>query len=516
MADATTSPTPSIPIPAPSRTPPPPPVPKKSLTASLTDRALAILHASATAPLNILRLVRLLLTTLLHSPSLTGVLLLLLTRGPEQLRARLRGGIGFVVLRGRVVRSGGGGAARAAEVQDKGVRGVVGGLAALFVLGVVRQANEAANAWALRGRAPLRLFWRRKGAGEDGGEGGGAGVWDFGVEERGRGRGWFGGVGARVKGAKGEEKTGADAQVGGGEEQSVAASGGEIVVVTGGCSGIGAEIVRGLLEGAGRGKVTIVVVDVQVLPEEFEERDEIVFYFCDLASSASIHEACAAIRSEVGDPSVLINNAGIARSCDLLADDDAYNDRLFRVNVLALFTLVREFVPGMLAARKGHVVTIASTASFVTPPGMVDYCASKAAALSLHEGLSTELRTRYAARGGRHILTTVMHPGWVGTTLVNGWKSSLVCTGQTLISPRVVADRVVANVLEARPGQLFEPEKAWTLTALRAAPHWLQDAYRDGIGKQTVVVAPTTKGKEKERERERQREGEKGYEMLES
>ncbi|KAK8159929.1 hypothetical protein BC567DRAFT_201370 [Phyllosticta citribraziliensis] len=447
MADATTSPTPSIPIPAPSRTPPPPPVPKKSLTASLTDRALAILHASATAPLNILRLVRLLLTTLLHSPSLTGVLLLLLTRGPEQLRARLRGGIGFVVLRGR------------------GVRGVVGGLAALFVLGVVRQANEAANAWALRGRAPLRLFWRRKGAGEDGGEGGGAGI----------------------------------------------------VVVTGGCSGIGAEIVRGLLEGAGRGKVTIVVVDVQVLPEEFEERDEIVFYFCDLASSASIHEACAAIRSEVGDPSVLINNAGIARSCDLLADDDAYNDRLFRVNVLALFTLVREFVPGMLAARKGHVVTIASTASFVTPPGMVDYCASKAAALSLHEaGLSTELRTRYAARGGRHILTTVMHPGWVGTTLVNGWKSSLVCTGQTLISPRVVADRVVANVLEARPGQLFEPEKAWTLTALRAAPHWLQDAYRDGIGKQTVVVAPTTKGKEKERERERQREGEKGYEMLES
>lgn len=114
--------------------------------------------------------------------------------------------------------------------------------------------------------------------------------------------------------------------------------------------------------------------------------DEVVFYFCDLASTASIHEACAAIRNEVGDPSVLINNAGIARSCDLLDDDDAYNDRLFRVNVLALFTLVRAFLPAMLAAKKGHIVTMASTASFITPPGLVDYCASKAAALSLHEG----------------------------------------------------------------------------------------------------------------------------------
>ncbi|KAK8221820.1 hypothetical protein BKA81DRAFT_405240 [Phyllosticta paracitricarpa] len=501
--------------PVPARSPPPPPLPppesnssKPSLATTLRTRLLSILSASANTPLNILRLVQLLLTALLRSPSLTGILLLLLTRGPERVREKLRGGIGAVVLRGSSVRGGErAGRTREVKAQEKSVRGVVRALSVLFGLGVLRRANEAANAWALRGFAAPRFFvGRGKGKRVVGDE---AGVWDFGVEEQ-RGRRWFGGVGG-ARGGAGKEKL-VD-----GEGQPVPVSRGEIVVVTGGCSGIGKEIVSSLLEGAGRGKVTVVVVDVQVLPEEFEEHDEIIFYFCDLASSASIHEACSAIRNEVGDPSVLINNAGIARSCDLLDDDDAYNDRLFRVNVLALFTLVREFVPAMLAAKKGHVVTIASTASFVTPPGLVDYCASKAAALSLHEGLSTELRTRYAAIGGRHILTSVVHPDWVGTTLVNGWKASLASTGQTLIAPRAVANKVVANVLEARPGQIFLPEVGWVLSALRATPHWLQDAYRDGIGKQTVVVTPTTKGKEKERqrERERDREREKEYEVLE-
>ncbi|KAK8232592.1 hypothetical protein HDK77DRAFT_412997 [Phyllosticta capitalensis] len=437
---------------APSRSPPPPPspgTPKPSKLHNLTTRLGRILSASAATPLNILRLIRLILAAALHSPSVTGVLLLLLTRGPARVRARLRERVGAGVAA----------ATRGKASEEEGVRGAVRVLGVLFVLGLVRRANEAANRWALSGFAAPRLLGRGKG--DEGGK------WDFGI-----------------------------------------------VVVTGGCSGIGAEIVRALLEGAGRGKVTIVVVDVQVLPEEFEERDEVVLYFCDLASTASIHEACAAIRNEVGDPSVLINNAGIARSCDLLDDDDAYNDRLFRVNVLALFTLVRAFLPAMLAAKKGHIVTMASTASFITPPGLVDYCASKAAALSLHEGLSTELRTRYAAVGGRHILTTIMHPGWVATSLINAWESSLHSTGQAIATPRSVAAAVVGNVLGARGGQLFSPAHAWVVTALRATPHWLQNAYRDGIGKQTVIVAPTVKGKERQMQMQAQA-AEKGYEVLE-
>ena len=61
-------------------------------------------------------------------------------------------------------------------------------------------------------------------------------------------------------------------------------------------------------------------------------------------------------------------------------------DRLFKVNLVSHFVLIKDFLPGMLAARKGHIVTIASMASFVAPSGLVDYACSKVAALYLNDG----------------------------------------------------------------------------------------------------------------------------------
>lgn len=61
-------------------------------------------------------------------------------------------------------------------------------------------------------------------------------------------------------------------------------------------------------------------------------------------------------------------------------------DRLMKVNLTSHFLLIKEFLPGMLAARKGHVVTIASMASFVAAPGLLDYCCSKVGALYLNDG----------------------------------------------------------------------------------------------------------------------------------
>jgi all-trans-retinol dehydrogenase (NAD+) len=61
-------------------------------------------------------------------------------------------------------------------------------------------------------------------------------------------------------------------------------------------------------------------------------------------------------------------------------------EKLFKVNLTSHFTLIREFLPGMLRKEKGHIVTIASMASFVAAPGLVDYCCSKVAALYISEG----------------------------------------------------------------------------------------------------------------------------------
>ena len=75
--------------------------------------------------------------------------------------------------------------------------------------------------------------------------------------------------------------------------------------------------------------------------------------------------------------------------------------KTFDVNIIAHFLLVKEFLPAMIDRNHGHVVTIASMASFITGVGNVDYACTKAAALSFHEGLTQELRHQYKAPGVR-------------------------------------------------------------------------------------------------------------------
>lgn len=64
----------------------------------------------------------------------------------------------------------------------------------------------------------------------------------------------------------------------------------------------------------------------------------------------------------------------------------------FGVNVIAHYWTLQAFMPAMIKKDKGHVVTIASMASFLSMPGMVPYCNSKAAVMSLHEGMKHEMR----------------------------------------------------------------------------------------------------------------------------
>ncbi len=59
--------------------------------------------------------------------------------------------------------------------------------------------------------------------------------------------------------------------------------------------------------------------------------------------------------------------------------------------------MVKEFIPAMIKKNHGHVVTIASMASYVVHARNVDYACTKASAVAFHEGLSSELKNRYNA-----------------------------------------------------------------------------------------------------------------------
>jgi all-trans-retinol dehydrogenase (NAD+) len=105
----------------------------------------------------------------------------------------------------------------------------------------------------------------------------------------------------------------------------------------------------------------------------------------------------AQIRKAHGDPTVLINNAAVGYAMTILDEPMDSIRRSFEVNTVSHFLTVKEFLPAMIKKNHGHVVTIASMASYVTVASIVDYNCTKASAVAFHEGLASELKHRYDA-----------------------------------------------------------------------------------------------------------------------
>ncbi|EHY57407.1 hypothetical protein HRR83_002893 [Exophiala dermatitidis] len=242
----------------------------------------------------------------------------------------------------------------------------------------------------------------------------------------------------------------------------------ELIVVTGGCSGFGYEMVKSFSRHA-----RVAILDIAPVPEDLEIIPGVSYYKVDLTDFAAIEATAETIRKEHGHPSVLINNAGVGSGTTVINSSAKLTDRIFKVNLASHFVLIKEFLPGMLEARKGHIVTIASMASFYAAPGLVDYCCTKVGALFLHEGLRAELRSAYP--NGNCIQTTCVHPSWHKTGIVKPYEEHLTNMGVRLDPATNVSDAVVEQVLAARSGQVFVPRSEKHRTGLRALPIWAQD-----------------------------------------
>lgn len=165
----------------------------------------------------------------------------------------------------------------------------------------------------------------------------------------------------------------------------------EVVIVTGGSSGIGECITRKLSEQ----NIRVVILDI--VEPRASLPSNTLFYKLDITCSTAIHEIAERMRKEVGQPTVLVNCAGVGTSKPIMEESEAEIRLAFNVNIIAHFLLVKEFVPYMIKRNHGHVITIASMASFFVHAGNVDYCCTKAGALAFHEGLGQELKSRYGA-----------------------------------------------------------------------------------------------------------------------
>jgi short-subunit dehydrogenase len=193
-----------------------------------------------------------------------------------------------------------------------------------------------------------------------------------------------------------------------------------------------------------------------------------------LASKPSIESACAAVKAHFGNPTVLINNAGVARGKPLLSSTEQDIRLTFNVNTLSHYFLAHQFLPSMIERNHGMIVTVASMISYVTAPNLVDYASSKAAAMAFHEGLSAELATVYKAPKVR---TVIMCQNYTRTPLFEGFK------GKGLY-PETVAEEIVRAVLRGKSSHMILPEAGWLMVSkIRGLPLWFQYGLRKRLVK---------------------------------
>ncbi|ROT75342.1 putative short-chain dehydrogenase/reductase family 16C member 6 [Penaeus vannamei] len=108
-------------------------------------------------------------------------------------------------------------------------------------------------------------------------------------------------------------------------------------------------------------------------------------YTVDLCDRHSIYKVAARVKEEVGKVDILVNNAGIVTGRNFIDSPDELIQKTFEVNIMSHFWTTKAFLPDMISANKGHVVTVASLAGLSGVNKLADYCASKFAAVGFDE-----------------------------------------------------------------------------------------------------------------------------------
>ncbi|PVH86471.1 NAD(P)-binding protein [Cadophora sp. DSE1049] len=224
----------------------------------------------------------------------------------------------------------------------------------------------------------------------------------------------------------------------------------EVIVVTGGASGLGLLIA----EVYGMRGATVAVLDVKDL--EAGEARGVSVYKCDVGDKEQVAKVAVEIERDLGTPTILINNAAIVNGKPLLdlSTDDI--DRTFRVNVLSHFYTIKAFLPGMIRAKTGTIVTISSVLGQLGAAYLSDYTASKAGITALHKSLDAELKDT------PEIKTILVSPGQLSTPLFNGVKTPNSFLAP-LLEPVDVAKEVIAAIDSGSSAVLAMPLYArWT------------------------------------------------------
>ena len=188
---------------------------------------------------------------------------------------------------------------------------------------------------------------------------------------------------------------------------------GEIALVTGATRGIGAAIADEL---AAQGATVIGTATSESGAASIGERLASTGgqgRVLNVTEPGAIEALVEAITKEVGPISILVNNAGITRDNLLMRMKDEDWQAILDTNLTSVYRASKAVMRGMMKARKGRIVNIASVIGVTGNAGQSNYAAAKAGIIAFSKSLAREI-------GSRGVTVNVVAPGFIDTDMTRG------------------------------------------------------------------------------------------------
>jgi 3-oxoacyl-[acyl-carrier protein] reductase len=178
--------------------------------------------------------------------------------------------------------------------------------------------------------------------------------------------------------------TGASRGIGAAIAASLASAGATVIGTA--TSEAGAERISGALGSSGRGAVL------------------------DIASDESVQALVSDIQANEGSPTIVVNNAGITKDNLLLRMKAEEWESVLSTNLSGVFRVCKATLRGMMKAKGGRIINIASVIGLMGNPGQANYAAAKAGIIGFSKSLAREV-------GSRNITVNVVAPGFIDTDM---------------------------------------------------------------------------------------------------
>lgn len=130
----------------------------------------------------------------------------------------------------------------------------------------------------------------------------------------------------------------------------------------------------------------------------------------DIANDASVQAAIKDIQDHEGPPTIVVNNAGITRDNLLMRMKTTEWDEVLSTNLSGAFRVSKAVLRGMMKAKHGRIINIASVIGITGNAGQANYAAAKAGMIGFSKSLAMEI-------GSRNITVNVVAPGFIDTDM---------------------------------------------------------------------------------------------------